>query len=176
LRWIKPFIITISFLLFSCEIVEPDLNNPLDTVANAEKGINPPALVFSPSSVNTSVGGNAILRVYAQEVTGVAGIHAKIQYDNTKLNVSTVSPGTFFNSTQAPIFIYEDNAGVLDIFTFYMGIDQTKDGTGDVAVITFTTTLAGQSEVQFTAESELLDPQDVPIEIKGLGTGVVNAQ
>ena len=50
------------------------------------------------------------------------------------------------------------------------------DGTGDVALITFRPTLVGQSQVQFTAESELLDPQDVPIEIKGLGTGVVNAQ
>jgi hypothetical protein len=57
-----------------------------------------------------------------------------------------------------------------------MGSDKTKDGTGDVALITFTTTLAGQSQVQFTDESELLDPQDVQIEIKGLGTGVVNAQ
>ena len=176
MRWIKPVIAIFSLGLLSCELGEVDLNNPLDTQANAEKGINPPALVFSPSSVNTSVGGNAIFRVYVQEVTGVAGIHSKIQYDNTKLNISTVSPGTFFNSTQAPIFIYEDNAGVLDIFTFYMGSDKTKDGTGDVAVITFTTTLAGQSQVQFTAESELLDPQDVPIEIRGLGTGVVNAQ
>tara|TARA_Y100001947_G_scaffold131989_1_gene118213 strand:- start:26 stop:556 length:531 start_codon:yes stop_codon:yes gene_type:complete len=176
LHWIKPVIAIFSLGLLSCELGEVDLNNPLDTQANAEKGINPPALVFSPSSVNTSVGGNAIFRVYAQEVTGVAGIHAKIQYDNTKLNVSTVSPGTFFNSTQAPIFIYEDNVGVLDIFTFYMGSDKTKDGTGDVALITFRPTLAGQSQVQFTAESELLDPQDVPIEIKGLGTGVVNAQ
>ncbi len=176
MHWIKPVIAIFSLGLLSCELGEVDLNNPLDTQANAEKGINPPALVFSPSSVNTSVGGNAIFRVYAQEVTGVAGIHAKIQYDNTKLNVSTVSPGTFFNSTQAPIFIYEDNVGVLDIFTFYMGSDKTKDGTGDVALITFRPTLAGQSQVQFTAESELLDPQDVPIEIKGLGTGVVNAQ
>ena len=57
-----------------------------------------------------------------------------------------------------------------------MGSDQTKDGTGDVALITFRLTLAGESQVQLTAESELLDPQDVPIEIKGLGTGVVNAQ
>ena len=176
MRWIKPVIAIFSLGLLSCELGEVDLNNPLDTQANAEKGINPPALVFSPSSVNTSVGGNAIFRVYVQEVTGVAGIHAKIQYDNTKLNISTVSPGTFFNSTQAPIFIYENNAGVLDIFTFYMGSDKTKDGTGDVAVITFRPTLAGQSQVQFTAESELLDPQDVPIEIRGLGTGVVNAQ
>ena len=176
MRWIKPFIIIISFLLFSCEIVEPELNNPLDTEANAEKGINPPALVFSPSSVSTSIGGNAILRVYAMEVTGVAGIHAKIQYDNTKLSVSSVSPGTFFSSTQPPIFIYEDNAGVLDIFTFYMGSDKTKDGTGDVALITFRPTLAGQSQVQFTDESELVDPNDQPITINGLGTGVVNAQ
>ena len=176
MRWIKPVIAIFILGLLSCELGEVDLNNPLDTVANAEKGINPPALVFSPSSVNTSVGGNAIFRVYAQEVTGVAGIHAKIQYDNTKLTVSDVSPGTFFSSTQPPIFIYEDNAGVLDIFTFYMGSDKTKDGTGDVALITFRPTLAGQSQVQFSAESELLDPQDVPIEIRGLGTGVVNAQ
>ena len=176
MRWIKPVIAIFILGLLSCELGEVDLNNPLDTVANAEKGINPPALVFSPSSVNTSVGGNAIFRVYAQEVTGVAGIHAKIQYDNTKLAVSSVSAGTFFSSTQPSIFIYEDNAGVLDIFTFYMGSDKTKDGTGDVALITFRPTLAGQSQVQFSAESELLDPQDVPIEIKGLGTGVVNAQ
>ena len=176
MRWIKPVIAIFSLGLLSCELGEVELNNPLDTQANAEKGINPPALVFSPSSVSTSIGGNAILRVYAMEVTGVAGIHAKIQYDNTKLVVSGVSPGTFFSSAQAPIFIYEDNAGVLDIFTFYMGSDKTKDGTGDVALITFRPTLAGQSQVQFSAESELLDPQDVPIEIKGLGTGVVNAQ
>ena len=176
MRWIKPVIAIFILGLLSCELGEVDLNNPLDTDANAEKGINPPALVFSPSSVNTSVGGNAIFRVYAQEVTGVAGIHAKIQYDNTKLAVSSVSAGTFFSSTQPPIFIYEDNAGVLDIFTFYMGSDKTKDGTGDVALITFRPTLAGQSQVQFTDESELLDSQDVPIEIKGLGTGVVNAQ
>ena len=176
MRWIKPVIAIFSLGLLSCELGEVDLNNPLDTQANSEKGINPPALVFSPSSVSTSIGGNAILRVYAMEVTGVAGIHANIQYDNTKLAVSGVSPGTFFNSNQAPIFIYEDNAGVLDIFTFYMGSDKTKDGTGDVALITFRPTLVGQSQVQLTAESELLDPQDVPIEIKGLGTGVVNAQ
>ena len=176
MRWIKPVIAIFSLGLLSCELGEVELNNPLDTQANAEKGINPPALVFSPSSVSASIGGNAILRVYAMEVTGVAGIHAKIQYDNTKLVVSGVSPGTFFSSAQAPIFIYEDNAGVLDIFTFYMGSDKTKDGTGDVALITFRPTLAGLSQVQFSAESELLDPQDVPIEIKGLGTGVVNAQ
>ena len=95
MRWIKPVIAIFSLGLLSCELGEVDLNNPLDTQANAEKGINPPALVFSPSSVNTSVGGNAIFRVFVQEVTGVAGIHAKIQYDNTKLTVESVSSGLF---------------------------------------------------------------------------------
>jgi hypothetical protein len=171
LRWIKPFIITISFLLFSCEIVEPDLNNPLDTDNNS-----PPSLVFYPDRVETTVGGSAAINFYILEVTGVAGIHAQIQYDNTKLSVSSVSSGSFFSDAQPPIFVYEDNAGVLDIFTFFMGNAKTKDGTGDIALVVFNTKLPGEAQMQFTAESELLDLQDAMIAINSLGQGVVNAQ
>ncbi len=171
MRWIKPFIITISFLLFSCEIVEPDLNNPLDTDNNS-----PPSLVFYPDRVETTVGGSAAINFYILEVTGVAGIHAQIQYDNTKLSVSSVSSGSFFSDAQPPIFVYEDNAGVLDIFTFFMGNAKTKDGTGDIALVVFNTKLPGEAQMQFTAESELLDLQDAMIAINSLGQGVVNAQ
>ena len=171
MRWIKPFIITISFLLFSCEIVEPDLNNPLDTDNNS-----PPSLVFYPDRVETTVGGSAAINFYILEVTGVAGIHAQIQYDNTKLSVSSVSSGSFFSDAQPPIFVYEDNAGVLDIFTFFMGNAKTKDGTGDIALVVFNTKLPGEAQMKFTAESELLDLQDAMIAINSLGQGVVNAQ
>ena len=171
MRWIKPFIITISFLLFSCEIVEPDLNNPLDTDNNS-----PPSLVFYPDRVETTVGGSAAINFYILEVTGVAGIHAQIQYDNTKLSVSSVSSGSFFSDAQPPIFVYEDNAGVLDIFTFFIGNAKTKDGTGDIALVVFNTKLPGEAQMQFTAESELLDLQDAMIAINSLGQGVVNAQ
>ena len=77
MRWIKEYIILIGFLFISCEIVESELNNPLDTDANAEKGIAPPALVFFPDNVTTNTGGNAVVNVYALEVENVAGIMLK---------------------------------------------------------------------------------------------------
>jgi hypothetical protein len=87
-----------------------------------------------------------------------------------------VSSGSFFSYAQPPIFVYEDNAGVLDIFTFFMGNAKTKDGTGDIALVVFNTKLPGEAQMQFTAESELLDLQDAMIAINSLGQGVVNAQ
>tara|TARA_B100001142_G_C14303661_1_gene643900 strand:+ start:1191 stop:1721 length:531 start_codon:yes stop_codon:yes gene_type:complete len=176
LRWIKEYIILIGFLFISCEIVESELNNPLDTDANAEKGIAPPALVFFPDNVTTNTGGNAVVNVYALEVENVAGIVARVSYDNSKLNVSSVSPGSFFSDSQNPIFISEDNQGTLDIYSFYMGSDKVKSGTGPIAVIIFTTKVPGSSQLSIVQGSELLDENDVNIQIKGLGKGVVNAQ
>ena len=155
----------------ACEIPEVLYDNPLDTDNNS-----PPSLVFYPDRVETTVGGSAAINSYVLEVTGVAGIHAQIQYDNTKLSVSSVSSGSFFSDAQPPIFIYEDNAGVLDIFTLFMGNAKTKDGTGDIALVVFNTRMPGESQIQFTSKSELVDPNDQPITINGLGQGVVNAQ
>jgi len=176
LRWIKQYIILIGFLFISCEIVEPELDNPLDTEASAEKGVAPPALVFFPDNVSTNTGGNAVVNIYALEVENVAGIVVKVNYDNSKLNVSSVSPGSFFSDSQNPIFISEDNQGTLDIYSFYMGSDKVKSGTGPIAVIIFTTKVPGSSQLSIVQGSELLDENDVNIEIKGLGKGVVNAQ
>ena len=171
MRWIKLILAVLFLGLLACEIPEVLYDNPLDTDNNS-----PPSLVFYPDRVETTVGGSAAINFYVLEVTGVAGIHAQIQYDNAKLLVSSVSPGTFFSGTQAPIFVYEDNNGVLDIYTFYMGSDGSVDGTGDVALVVFNTRIPGESQIQFTSESELLDPNDQPITINGLGQGVVNAQ
>ena len=171
MRWIK-LILSVLFLgLLACDIPEVLYDNPLDTANNS-----PPSLVFYPDKIETSVGGTAVVNAYVLEVTGVTGVHAQIQYDNAKLLVSSVSPGTFFSGTQAPIFVYEDNNGVLDIYTFYMGSDGSVDGTGDVALVVFNTRIPGESQIQFTSESELVDPNDQPITINGLGQGVVNAE
>ena len=121
MRWIKQYIILISFLFISCEIVEPELDNPLDTEASAEKGVAPPALVFFPDNVSTNTGGNAVVNIYALEVENVAGIVAKVSYDNTKLNVASVSPGSFFSDSQNPIFITEDN--IPEIHSILKSID-----------------------------------------------------
>ena len=41
------------------------LDNPLDTEAASEKGINSPALVFFPDSASASIGSTVRMEVYA---------------------------------------------------------------------------------------------------------------
>lgn len=159
--------------MLGCDLPEPEAiyDNPLDN-ANT----TPPALLFVPEVSSTNLGGSVAIDVYAFEVTGVAGVHAQVQFDATKLSVSNVSAGSFFAGSQSPGFIWEVNDGFLDIYTFYMGADETKDGTGPVATVVFTTILPGSGTITLTSNSELRDSSDGIIQLNGLGTGTVSAQ
>ena len=166
------YIIAIGFTFISCEILEPVYDNTLDLDNNA-----PPALLFTPETSTTTLGGSAAVMLYALEVENIAGVRARIQYDAAKLIVSTVSAGSFFTGSQAPVFIYDDNGtGTLDIYSFYMGSDRIKTGTGDIALIVFSTKLPGNASIELTTESELLDQNGELIPIQSYGTGVISAQ
>jgi len=166
------YIIAIGFVFVSCEILEPVYDNTLDLDNNA-----PPALLFTPETSTTTLGGSAAVMLYALEVENIAGVRARIQYDAAKLIVSTVSAGSFFSGSQAPVFIYDDNgSGTLDIYSFYMGSDRIKTGTGDIALIVFSTKLPGNASIELTTESELLDENGKLIPIQSYGTGVISAQ
>ena len=127
MRWIKAQSLLLLFVLLGCriEVHDATYDNPFDLDANKEKGIIPPALIFSPSRVKTTVGGSATMDIFALEVSGVGGVHAQVNYDATKLSVSSVTSGSFFSSTQSPIFIYEDNYGTLDVYVSYLGPEIT---------------------------------------------------
>jgi len=103
----------------------------------------------------------------------------RLNYDKTMLQVALVEMGTLFvDAVQEPIFVYEDNSqnGWIDIHTSFLGSDSVSvSGTGSLAEIIFTSLLAGESTLTFDAVCELVDPDDNPIEIKGFGDGVVNA-
>jgi hypothetical protein len=166
------YIIAIGFAFISCEILEPVYDNTLDLDNNA-----PPALLFTPETSTTTLGGSAAVMLYALEVENIAGVRARIQYDAAKLIVSTVSAGSFFTGSQAPVFIYDDNgSGTLDIYSFYMGSDRIKTGTGDIALIVFSTKLPGNASIELTTESELLDQNGELIPIQSFGRGVISAQ
>ena len=167
-----------------CDIVANlSYENPLD-VEDTEV----PALVFSPESNETTVGGTAVFKVYAVQVTGVSGIHAQITYDNSTLGVSNVSPGDFLNDGQlSPMFFTKPTnpqtaTGTLDIYYFFLGNEVTRDGSGTVAQINFTTKQTtssqtdGVSTIEITSESEFVDPDDIPIVINYLGQASVEVQ
>jgi hypothetical protein len=69
--------------------------------------------------------------------------------------------------------------GLLCLTNNTLLVAQSTSNQNTVAVLDFEGINVSQDEARALSNrfgSELLDPQDVPIEIKGLGTGVVNAQ
>ena len=127
------------FLLIGCQLDTHDnaYDNPFDLDGNKEQNIYPPALILHPKDINASVQETVPMSVYALEVNNLSGAHAVINYDFTKLSIVDVKPGEFFKSTQAPFFIYDDNEGILNIFTSYLGLERKVSGSGRLAIITF---------------------------------------
>ena len=87
----------INVFLLSCKIPEDSFENPLDLEANAEKGIFPPALVFSPDSVSINSGESVSIDLYALAVDSLAGAQIEIDYFNSSLSLESVEKGNFFS-------------------------------------------------------------------------------
>ena len=179
--WIRTTLLVSVLVFTSCDIGEvptASLGNPLDVEEAAQKGIDTPALVFFPDSISASTGSSVSLEVYALNVDNLGMAYLKINYDNSRLSLSSINPGEFLNSTQNPIFLYEDKSetGVIDIYTSFLGTDISVSGTGNLAYLVFSTTTPGQSTLSYSSESELADPDDNPIQIKGFGEGIIDAQ
>ncbi len=151
-------------------------DNPFDVDAYSEDDFSPPAIIFSPNTVNITVGETVPVNISVLEVDGLGGMHAQIQYDASILSVNSVTIASFFNSKQEPFFLYEDQGGILDVYISYLGSETFVSGTGEVATITFQATAKGNAFIEFTEESEFLGPNDIPIKIKGYGKGVIIAK
>ena len=178
-RWLN-IIPGLLLILFSCEkdIPEEDVfDNPLD---EEEVTYLTPALTLFPILVEISVGGSFPVEVFILDVDNMAGVFVRLNYNKAKLQMLSINAGQFFlDNAQDPIFITDDNSeeGWIDIHTSFLGSDSIAvSGTGSLAEIVFTSLSAGESNLTFDSVCELVDPDDNPIQIKGFGTGVVNAQ
>jgi len=182
LIWIRTTLLVSVLIFTSCDIGEvptASLNNSLDAESAAQEGIDTPALVFFPDNISTGLGGSVAFELFVMEVEHLTGASIKLKYDPAKLEMSSVNAGTFFTGANAPIFLFENDVdnGILHINTFYLGPDSLSvSGTGDLAMVVFDTKQPGQSLLQYMSESELADPDSNPIEIKGFGEGVIDAQ
>ncbi len=172
----KRITLLIFLLLMACDVPTEDYNNPLDL----EVGMATPALVIFPNEVNVNIEETFTVNVYALDVENVAGAYIKLDYDQNKLLLMTINPGTFFSDLQDPIYFTEtQNSGTIEFYTAFLGLgaDSTSvSGTGSFMTITFSASAKGVSSLTFSTDCELADPDDNPIEIKGFAQGVVNAQ
>ena len=170
----KRITLLIFLLLMACDVPTEDYNNPLDI----EEGMATPALVIFPNEVNVNIGETFTVSVYALDVENVAGAYIKLDYDQNKLLLMTINPGTFFSDLQDPIYFTEtENSGTVEYYTIFLGADSTSvSGTGSFMSIVFSASAGGVSSLTYSPDCELADPDDNPIEIKDFGFGVVNAQ
>ena len=174
MRWINLLFISVVFIFLSCDLGKAELDSCLD-IENYT--IDTPGIGFCPELSSGSVGDEIEVKVYALLVPDVAGIHVQIQYDANKVDIISVTSGEFFKRSQKPIFVFEDNdEGILDIYTFFMSNEMTTEGIGGIASIDVRLKSYGESELKITTKSELLDPEDTEIPIKGFGKGIINAK
>ena len=179
MRLIKKIIILCCLFVISCELHEPLIDNSLDLESAAEKGIFPPALVFHPSRVETTVGGTVGVNVYAMKLEKVGMAQIEVNYDSNKLSVKSVTQGSLFEGGNSPFFIFEDDSsnGVLTIYITYLGPGgNSVSGTGDIALISFNARSMGQTEFSINQESIILDPDAKSIPLNGYGKGMIDAQ
>ena len=174
----KRLILLILILLLSCEVPTEVYENPLDEEASLEEGIETPALVFFPDEINVNTGETFTVSVFALDVENVAGAYINLDYDQNKLLLMAINPGTFFSDLQDPLYFTEtENSGTIELYTIFLGADSTSvSGTGSFMSIVFSASAGGTSSLTYSTDCELADPDDNPIEIKGFGEGVVNAQ
>ena len=170
----KRITLLIFLLLMACDVPTEDYNNPLDL----ESDMATPALVIFPNEVNVNIGETFTMSVYALDVENVAGAYIKLDYDQNKLLLMAINPGTFFSDLQDPIYFTEtENSGTIELYTAFLGADSSSvSGTGSFMSIVFSASAGGVSSLTYSPDCELADPDDNPIDIKGFGFGVVNAQ
>ncbi len=168
----------VLLLSLSCEVPTEVYDNPLDEEVALEDGIDTPALVFFPDEVTVNAGETFTVSVYALNVEDVAGAYINIDYDKNKLLLMTINPGTFFSDLQDPIYFTEtENSGTIELYTAFLGADLSSvSGTGSFMSIVFSASASGVSSLTYSTDCELADPDDIAIEIKGFGSGVVNAK
>ena len=171
----------ICFAFVSCELEVPEesYNDALDLDYNADKGIFPPAFVFSPDNISIPAGSNQSVAIYALEVDSVGGAHIQINYDKNKVQINSITRGEWLvNQNQQPIFFAEQNidAGVIDIYYSILGSDEAASGSGIAAYILFSPLSPGASTLKITNTTNAVTKNNEQIQLNGLGSLIVNAQ
>ena len=174
MRWINLFFITFSLILLSCDLTEAELDNCQD-IANYD--IELPGIGLCPESSSGSVNDNIEISISVLDISDTGGAQIQIKYTPSMIKIVSAEAGNFFLRSQKPIFIYEDDGqAILDIYVFFMSSEKTNSGTGQIANIIVKLLQSGSSEISITTESELLDPKDIEVPIKGFGKGIINAK
>ena len=180
--------ILILFLLFifACSIEKKAFDNPVDI--HADYAPDPPYLSFFPKLQTASVAAICSVGAYivfdSVHTPPFTGVHLNIEFDESILEIDTlvpgwIGPGSMTDSNQTtPLFTYTINEGMLDIFSYYLDVEETSiDSVTHVAEILFNPLQTGTTEVRYdTTQCEVVQTDDTIVQIKGSRVATITVQ
>jgi len=135
-----------------------------------------PALMFYPRRHFAQAGETVTFQIMAEEVTNLMMSEIHLEYDPAKLEIMSVSQGSFFQNGQNSIFLYEINteAGAVQINTTLLdGDNPAVSGTGDLAEIQVKLLQAGSATLSFNGSDAFIGPENNDITILEKINGLV---
>ncbi len=172
-------IIFVGLILFisSCEDAEYKFDNKNDPF---NMDLEPPALFFHPSKIETFINNNDSLELYGYKLDSAAAAHLEVIYEYGNIIIDSILPGPFFTNYNDPIEVVVEQGNKIQIYIYYLPdteTDQNSGGTWSLAKIYFSTTeTAGTYGIEYGSNTKLRNADNDPVRIKTFGIGSIYVQ
>ena len=176
IRFYVRYLICGSFVFFSCEEADYNLDNPNDP---ENMDLEPPALFFHPQEIQTNLDSSFSVQLYGLKLNPAAAAHLDIRYDWGSVQIDSVVADTFFQSENDPVQIVIDEEGTLDIYIYLLPdteLDQNIGGTWSLATIYMHSVSTGESELLYGENTRLRDANNDSVVVKSFGSGYINVE
>ena len=119
----------------------------LDFIVDAVDG---PSLMFFPRRQITTQGETVIFKILAEEVSALMAAEIHIDFDPSKIEIISISQGSFFQNGQESIFSYDIKDGSIEVLTSLLDSESPSvNGTGNLIQIEVKSLSSGQSGIFF---------------------------
>ena len=155
------------------------LNGDTSDVASVSfvvDAVGGPALMFYPRRHFADQNETVTFQIMAEEVTNLMMSEIHLEYDPSRLEIMSISQGSFFQNGQNSIFLYDINAeaGVVQINTTLLDGDAPSvSGTGTLAEIQVNLLQSGSATVSFNGSDAFIDSENNDITILEKINGLV---
>ena len=157
-------------------------NGDTSDVANVSFVVNAvagPALRFYPRRHFADQNDTVTFQIIAEEVTNLMMSEIHLEFDPSKLEIISISQGSFFQNGQNSIFLYDINSasGTVQINTTLLdGDTPSVSGTGDLVEIQVKLLESGSTQINFNGSDAFIDPDNSQILILEKISGLVMVQ
>ena len=94
--------------------------------------VDGPSLMFSKKHI-VSQGDTVIFKILAEEVSSLMAAEIHIDFDPSKIEIISISQGSFFQNSQESIFNYVINNGSIGVLTSLLNSESLSvNGTGNL--------------------------------------------